>query len=175
MLIRELPSDTTEENIASLFDNSFRDEVLSVEFAFDTPALEKHLHLRKTVGLRLEEAHAILAAKDKRKTARTCHPCYLCGKKVDAIEFFKRRYDEESVIVNTKIEKVPHVAKHRTGVAFVTFRNVQSAKKAMQTRLAPIVTWNPLSKPFQVDPAPHPQDVYWTALNTAHLNRFVRR
>jgi hypothetical protein len=191
--IRELPPNASEEDVASLFDNAFRNEIVHVQLAYDTPALEKHLDIRQRVGLKEEEMQAILVQKGERKTARTCAPFYLCGEKVDGIDFFKQRYEEESQIVQSKIEKIPRVAKHQTNFAFVTFSSIGAAKKAMQTRLqekmemgkkvlfigkfrlAPIGSSKHfLDKSFTVEPAPHPRDVFWTSLKTGHLNRYVR-
>ncbi len=126
------------------------------------------------MGQKLEQMNAVLLKTGERKQVRDMPPCYCCGTKQDGIEFFQRRFAEESIVCEHKMARAPEVARYSSVVAFVTFKTIVAAQMASQVVLTEQQFQHPLEKQMIVEPAPAPETVAWKALHVSHMNRFVR-
>jgi membrane glycosyltransferase len=126
------------------------------------------------MGANLEKMHAIQIHTGERKEVRTMPPCYCCGAREDGIEFFQRRFAEETIICENKAARVVGEARYSGVVAFVTFKSIVTAQMASQVVMTEQQFKHPLEKQMIVEPAPAPESVAWKALHVTHMNRFVR-
>ena len=177
VLVREIESTTSEETIFEKFEAMFPGKVAFVRKAYYSKSMVRHLNLRQKMGEKLEKFNGVLKKKGERKMATDKPPLYcLCGNKVDGIELFEQRYEEECAICERKAAKMEaDPEKYGTGVAFVTFKDIASAQLAAQSQLFEgHLGNNPLAKSWVVDYAPSPLGVQWLALRIGHMSRFIR-
>ncbi len=175
IMIRDIPPLTTEAQLRNFFEKAFPGQVAHVQLGHRTPGLWTHLKDRMKMGLKEEQMQAFLITKGERKVVRDKKPLYACcGNKVDGIDFFHQRYEEETAICATKAERAAVDAKYAGVAAFVTFKSISTAQMAGQVVFAEQRFAQPLEKQFIVEPAPAPETVAWTALHVTHASRFVR-
>jgi calcium permeable stress-gated cation channel len=134
--------------------------------------LTRVLSRREKIGRRLEQAEAEFLKKKKRKEVRDCKPFFcLWGEKVDAIQFFERRFDALSREIDQE-QQQPSDLKD-TGCAFVTFADRVTAQVAAQCVLKHDSLLHPLMKSWACDAAPAPMTVLWKNLWVPHMLRWM--
>ena len=169
IIVREIPSNMSENEIERIIERVFPNKVWSIRKAFSTKVIDKKISEREKVGKKLESAEEYYVRTNKRKVVCT----KLCGcKKRDGILHYKQKFD----IINDKLLEMIHTVelKEECGTAFVIFKDRLTAMCASQS----IFDYKTYVQPFQaswiIDQAPAPECVIWENLSKSRLNALIR-
>lgn len=173
ILVREFPKNTTETELYEIFNRVYPDKVQSVQMCYCTKELWKLLKEREKIGLKYENAEYYHIKTGKSKTVFCCPP------KQDAIEFYQSKYNDINTLVtelqrNVVTTSTTDASSQMINFAFVTFKDITTAKNASQSLLTTENLVHPFQQSWVVEPAPQPDNIVWDSLHVSHINRWLR-
>nr|XP_029122395.1 calcium permeable stress-gated cation channel 1 isoform X2 [Elaeis guineensis] len=172
VLVRNVPPDP-DESISELVEHFFlvnhRDHYLTHQVVYNANKLAKLVEEKKNMQNWLDYYQLKYDRNPSKRPTRKTGFLGLCGKKVDAIEFYTSEIERLSKEEATEREKVKKNPKSVMPVAFVSFRTRWGAAVCAQTQQ----TRNPTL--WLTKWAPEPRDVYWKNLPIPFVSLTVRR
>ncbi|KAG1368156.1 Calcium permeable stress-gated cation channel 1 [Cocos nucifera] len=171
VLVQNVPPDP-DESVSELVEHFFlvnhRDHYLTHQVVHNANKLAKLIEEKKQMQNWLDYYQLKYDRNpSKRPTAKTGF-LGLCGKKVDAIEFYTSEVERLSKKAATERDRVKKNPKSIMPAAFVSFRTRWGAAVCAQTQQ----TRNPTL--WLTEWAPEPRDVYWQNLAIPFVSLTVR-
>ncbi|CAN6460970.1 unnamed protein product [Victoria cruziana] len=172
VIVRNVPSSSgrsISENVEHFFQTNHPNHYLTHQAVYNGNKFAKLVRRKERLQNWLDyyqlkfERHP-----DARPTARTGF-LGLCGKKVDAINFYKRRVELLEKKIVTERQRILMDAKAIMPVAFVSFDSRWGAAICAQTQQSN----NPTI--WLTDWAPEPRDVYWQNLAIPFVSLSIRK
>ncbi|KAK8969838.1 hypothetical protein KSP40_PGU006311 [Platanthera guangdongensis] len=172
VLVRNVPPDpdeSTYELVEHFFLVNHPDHFLTHQVVYDANKLSKMVEKKKNMQNWLD--YYKLKYERNSSTRPICKIGFfgLCGKKVDAIEYFTSEIDKLSKEEVTERERIKRDPKSIMPAAFVSFRTRWGAAVCAQTQQ----TRNPTL--WLTEWSPEPRDVYWQNLAIPFVHLTVRR
>ncbi|XP_008799225.1 calcium permeable stress-gated cation channel 1-like [Phoenix dactylifera] len=172
VLVRNVPPDP-DESVSELVEHFFlvnhRDHYLTHQVVYNANKLAQLVKEKKQMQNWLDYYQLKYDRNPSKRPTRKTGFLGLCGKKVDAIEFYTSEIERLSKEEATEREKVKKNPKSVMPVAFVSFRTRWGAAVCAQTQQAR----NPTL--WLTEWAPEPRDIYWQNLPIPFVSLIVRR
>ncbi|XP_020571249.1 calcium permeable stress-gated cation channel 1-like [Phalaenopsis equestris] len=170
VLVRNVPPDP-DESISELVEHFFlvnHPHYLTHQIVYGANELSKIVKKKKNMKNWLDFYQLRYERKPSRRPTRKTGFLGLCGKKVDAIEYYT---SEIAKLSNEEVEERDRILKQKSIIpaAFVSFRTRWGAAVCAQTQQ----TRNPTA--WLAEWAPEPRDVYWNNLATPFVQLTIRR
>ncbi|WOK98025.1 calcium permeable stress-gated cation channel 1-like [Canna indica] len=172
VLVRNVPPDP-DESVSELVEHFFlvnhRDHYLTHQVVYNANKLAKLVKKKKQMQNWLDYYQLKYDRDPSKKPTRKTGTLGLCGKEVDAIEFYTSKVDEISKQEAIERELIKKDPKSIMPAAFVSFRTRWGAAVCAQTQQ----TRNPTL--WLTEWAPEPRDVYWKNLAIPFVYLSIRR
>nr|XP_020479331.1 CSC1-like protein 1 [Monopterus albus]XP_020479332.1 CSC1-like protein 1 [Monopterus albus] len=190
LLVCSVPKTATEEDIKTHFTDAYPDfQVCAVALGYDVAKLMSLDKQRIRAGKNLHYYECVLEKTGKLEfvNPHLCGHLCCCGKKFDAIQYYRTK---ERDLLGEMREQVELVPQRPLGIAFVTMKSEAMAKCILKDFNAlecggtccccgkepqPSSNSGALKvNKWRVSFAPHPKNVYWANLSVRGLPWFAR-